>query len=566
MTIPITSTRISARLLAGILMLLVAVTFARAAFCEFINMDDNRYVTDNPRVRGGLTPENIAWGFAGDNNPAGLWIPLTWISLQIDASLSGQENPAPKHPLLPGSPPPFPSATVYHIDNIFLQMLTVAALFLALDQVTRLRWPAFFIAAFWAIHPLRVESIAWVTERKDILAGLFGFLSVLAYARWTRGNRWVDYAAAAIAMLLSTMAKPLFVTLPLLLILLDFWPLERLRSPRELPRRVLEKWIFWIIAAGVSIVTVQQQHKAIQTLNHLGIGERISRATVSYVQYLVRHVRVWDLTAYYPFGPAPSIVTVIASAIVLLAITALAIHQRRRRAWLLVGWLWYVFAMLPMSGFIQSGAQAYADRFTYLPSVGLFIVAIFAARELWQKFPRFRKPLLAAAILAATSIAFTIRQTTYWQDTETLGTRTLALTTDNWFMHEMMAIAYLRDGEHEKADYHFRKCIAINPNNEEAMFSTGLFHLQWGKLDDAAAELAKAAAMAPNDAHTHFYHGLALEKTHHPVGAILEYRNAAILLPHDPYIANYLRRAMEDPAALQEAIKYAPDLKDRFQK
>jgi hypothetical protein len=427
------------RMLMVALALFVIAAMIRIPSASLIDFDDDLFVSDNAHVLNGLTAPDIAWAFT--TNETGNWMPLTWLSLQLDATLSG--------PAVPRSPGqmigPRPGSVIYHLDNLFQHICGALLLFLFLERATRRRWMSFAVALLWAIHPLRVESVAWITERKDVLAGLFGFLSLYLYVRWNEKHQRTAYAGACASLVLSLLAKPLFVTLPFAFLLLDFWPLGRLARWRELWPRVREKSVLFVIIIGASIVALLAQNsaRAVMALGSATISERLENALLSYVRYLWMHVDIVNLALFYPYlGPA-ALWKILAAAGLLIAVTVLTIHERRRRPWLLVGWFWYLGTFVPVIGLVQIGQQAYADRYTYLPAVGLLIMLCYSIPARWLERKSSRIGLLAGLGLIALLLAgFTLRQVEFWQDPLTLDQHTLAITRSNYVITAAMGNGY----------------------------------------------------------------------------------------------------------------------------
>jgi len=550
-------------LLVAVLMLLTAALYGRTWQYSFLTLDDDACVTDTLSVYSGLSVANVKWAF-GIRNPAGFWIPLTWLSLQFDATLSGgvaAPRFPPRHEPLPWVSPTFPSATVYHLHNVLLQMVAAVMLFLFLQRATQATWAAFATAALWAVHPLRVESVAWVTERKDVLAGVFGFGAMYAYVVWAQRGKWWRYGACCVAFALSLMAKPMMVCLPAVLVVCDFWPLGRIGSWSDLWRRIVEKWGLVLPALGVAVVTLMAQHVAQVTPVSRALGEKVTQAILAYGMYLVRQVRIWDLAAYYPRQPAEGWEVAVA-LVAMAAISGVAVWQWRKLPWLIAGWLWFLVAMVPMSGIVQSGAQAYADRFSYWPTVGLWVMVCHTVAAVVEGSGRVgRQVWLAAAVaVGLVFMGFTWRQVSYWKDTETLGLRALEVTEKNWLAHQILARAYLREGENELAEKHFRQSAELYPLFYEGWFLMGLLHLALDKNDDAIHALGMAEKLKPQHARIRFYRAVAMERVGRKVEAIMEYWYASQFAPENAAVAEALSRAMQDKEAFEEAAKYIPQL------
>ena len=453
----------------ALLAALVFGAFGGALFCGFVWFDDHGYVYENPAVTGGLTQAGLRWAWTTTHMYN--WHPLTWLAHMADAELYGL-NPAG-----------------HHFSSLLLHAANAILLFFFLRRATGRAAPALAAAALWAVHPLRAESVVWISERKDVLAAFFGLLALLAYVRGPRPGRtfWVAAAFAA-----SLLAKPAWVTLPCLLLLLDAWPLGR--WPREPAwKLVLEKAPLWLLAAGSCAMTLAAQSAggAVKSFAALPAGARLANAATAAVQYLRALVWPTDLAVYYPFpAGGASAAAVAGAAVLLLALTALAVVLARRAPWGLVGWLWFLGALVPMIGLVQVGGQAWADRYSYLPHIGLALalaggLAKIADRRVWP---------VAAGLGVAGLVWLARAQTAVWRDTETLFRHALASTRDNWLIHFNLANRYQLDGRRAEACAEYRAVLAIAPNYVPAMNN-----LAWALAVDPQAtpdEAAEALAWA----------------------------------------------------------------------
>jgi Flp pilus assembly protein TadD len=534
-------------LMVAALALVIAALFARVGNAEFIDLDDPQFVAENPHVLTGLTRQNISWAWT--HAYAAYWIPLTWMSYQLDATIAGpprRPDPPPHH--LPDAPGPLPNGAFVHRHNIVYQVLAATFLFLFLTQLLGSRWLAWTITLLWAIHPLRVESVAWATERKDVLAGMFGFLAMYLYVRYVHatGRRALWYTAVVLAFSCSLMCKVSFITLPFILVLLDVWPLRRVASPRDLGRRFAEKIPLFALTVAFCIIMLMSQRAggSVAPLSAVPFSDRLLNAPFAYAIYLLNHVRFWHLAVLYPTGfPPPAWVAGIC-LVLLLAITAFFIQQFRRRPWLLIGWLWFVGAMFPWIGLLQSGPQAYADRFTYLPAVGLFLLVVVTAQEWWQSKPAVRVPLVAAASIAAVYFAtFTFQQLGYWHDTLTLMDHSTRVSSNSYILRGLYATGYLRRGLNEQAAEQFEKAVDLNPNFAPAWLSLGGLRFDMGEYPQAILALRKAAQLKPRDPATRELHGLALASAGFLEEAIHEFQVVLYLKPNDQAAARNLQIA-----------------------
>ena len=429
---------------ALIVIVLVAMTAAvywQTGDHPFFLVDDGEYVQENPVVLEGLTLRGVDWAFTSFH--AANWHPLAWISHMADVEVFGPD---------PGR---------HHLVNVLIHGLNALLLFLVLHGMTGAPWRSALVAALFAVHPLHVESVAWVAERKDLLCAFFGFLTIGAYTRYVRKPAVGRYAALLLSYVLCLLSKPMLVTLPVLLLLLDYWPLGRL-FPTDCPRtarasgwllpRVVEKIPLFLLSAASCILTLVAQGSAgaVTSLTRFPLGLRVGNAVVSYAGYLLGAVWPSPLAVYYPFPAGGIPAWKVAGACALLAVATLMVFLRgRNRPWLVTGWLWYLGALVPVIGLVQVGEQAMVDRYTYLPLIGLFLVIAWEGGEVLPGW-RFRRQALgiaAAAILAVLSAAAWV-QVGYWTNSTTLIRHTLSVTRDNWMAWNVLGIFHGREGRH----------------------------------------------------------------------------------------------------------------------
>lgn len=428
-------------LLLAVLLVWVGIGFAPAAWAEFVMVDDNLYVM-RPEVLGGLTPDNLRWTWFETH--LGYWIPLTYLSLQVDGTITQWLYGPTAMQALPGEP--LPPATVFHVHNVLLHGVGAGLLFLSLVRLTGKQWAAVAAAGLWAVHPLRVESVLWATERKDVLAGVFGFLALYWYVGWVVRRGRGRYALMAAAYACSLLAKPtLFMTLPVLLLLLDYWPLRRLGNRRELHARIDEKWALWLLTVGLAGLSVytQQGMGSVLTLDDLPVEVRFQTVMVSYLRYLWLHVACTRLGAWYPYPPPPGMLVGSGAMLMLAGITWVCWRARGRRPWLWVGWCWYVLAFVHLIGIVQTGLQGWADRFTYVPAVGLMLMAAYSVPDGWWKRVGWRTVWGAVAVVM---MVLTMRQAHYWRDSFALFGRTLEVTGENGFVEGRLEAARRQRG------------------------------------------------------------------------------------------------------------------------
>jgi tetratricopeptide (TPR) repeat protein len=470
----------------------VAVALALATFAlyapvathGFLHYDDDLYVTDNPVVRRGLSWDGVAWAFT--SLEVSSWQPLTWLSHMLAVQLFGLD------------------AGAHLLVNAGLHAANAALLFLALARLTAAPARSAVVAALFAVHPLHVESVAWLSERKDVLGTLFGFLTLGAYAGYVERPRWSRRAAVAALLALSLMAKPMWVTAPLLLLLLDAWPLRRFQAePRW--RLLAEKAPLLALSAASAAVAVVAQHRsgAVVGLEY-GPGARLANAAVSYARYLGKTFRPAGLAAFYPYPAGGHAAGAVAgSAVLLAAITAVALLRRRAWPWLGVGWGWFLLTLVPVIGIVQTGMQAMADRYTYLPLVGVFIAVVWTAAEA-ARGAAARRGLAAAAALVVVALgATTHRQIGVWADQVTLFRHAIAVTGENARAELFLAQGLSAAGEREEAVVHAREAARLEPWNARAQKNLGYMLYRVGRLDDAILALERAVALDPGYAEAH---------------------------------------------------------------
>jgi len=481
------------RLIAGLLLVLgVGAVYGRTAGFEYVFFDDDTYVTANPVVSEGLTWAGVKWAFTEVHGAN--WHPLTWLSHMLDVQLFG----------LAAGPP--------HLVNAGLHALSAVLLFLFLAGTTRRTWPAFFAAALFAWHPLRVESVAWVAERKDVLSGAFFFLTLLAYARYAREPGRGRYVLVALLLALGLLAKPMLVTLPFVLLLLDRWPLERTRQSawRDL---VLEKLPLFALVALSSALTfwAQSSSGAAPSASEIAFGLRIENALAAFGIYLGQTVWPAGLACFYPHAVivaadpgAALLLPALFGGTLLLGGSVLALAGRRSLPELATGWWWSVGMLLPVIGIVQVGLQAHADRYTYLPLVGLVAAACALLARLVEARPALRLPLTVAAVLASASCLVTsYRQVGVWRDSETLFAHALSVTEDNFRAHGNLGYTLIQEERWGEAALQLEEAARIHPIERNVLAYLGLCYLRGGELDRAEQPLRRAVAFEPGNALAH---------------------------------------------------------------
>ena len=539
--------------------LLVAATvavYARVATFEFINLDDPPYVTENSHVLSGLTRDGIVWAFTTTTEAN--WHPLTWLSLQLDAEAYG------------------PSARGFHTSNIVLHVGAVLLLFLLFERMTESVWRSALVAALFALHPLHVESVAWVAERKDVLSAVLGLLAchawLCAIERPGVGRR----ALALTAYAASLLAKPMLVSLPILLLLFDVWPLKRTEPCRRL---IVEKIPMFALSAASCVVTflVQAHGGATRTTTQYPLVARTANAAVAYVTYLARAIWPSGLAVYqpYPYEGIPAWKT-FGALLILGAATAACVRVRRRSPQFLVGWIWYLVALVPVIGLLQVGSQATADRYTYLPLIGPFFMVAFGLPDLARSKTAERRGsawALGTVVIAGVAVLgfFAWRQAGYWSDSVTLFTRAIAVTKDNAVAHNALARALFDRGEIDLAVEHCAEAVRIAPEMGAAQANLVRGLLAQRKIPEAAARTEEALRRRPNDSRTHVNAGLVARYQGRDDDAIRSFEKALLLDPADEEahlnlgatLAAHGRRD-EAVAQFEEAVRLRPgDLRAR---
>ena len=525
---------------------LVLGLFSPALHNGFTGYDDDEYVVDNSHVRTGITPENVSWAFtaAHSNN----WHPLTWVSHQLDASIFGVDPAG------------------HHFTSVLLHAMNTVLLFLWLYGLTGRVWPAAFVALGFGVHPLHVESVAWVAERKDVLSTFFGMLTLLAYTTYVRRPGRARFVAVAAALTAGLMAKQMLVSVPAILLLLDWFPLKR---PEPLRRLILEKAPLFALSAlsCVAALWAQRRGGALAAIDHLPLGLRLSNAALSCVRYLVKTVWPADLSVFYPF-PVNGIALwkVAGAAFAIIAISALAWRARRDHPWLALGWAWYLITLMPVIGIVQVGMQAMADRYMYAPMIGVLMAVAFEAAE----GPR-AIAYAGVALLAAWS-AVTWRQIPVWHDGVTLFTHALEIDRENFVAHDNLGVELDRRGQHEAALAHYRETLRLKPgdrngesNYAQASFAKGQRLLGAGDPAGAIAAFRDGLHYRPGNALALLSLGVAQAQTGHDDAAREAFEAA---LRYDPrnveahfdlgLVYNALGRRLDAVHEFRSALEWNP--------
>lgn len=548
---------------------------------DFIRMDDMDYITGNPKVQAGLTWDSVKWAFTTWHSSN--WHPLTWLSHMLDCQLFGVE------------------AGPHHLVNAMLHTLNAVLLCVVWYRLTGLLWPAAIVAALFAWHPLHVESVAWASERKDVLSTLFFLLTLIAYERYARATATPARPTilslfhnrhgwrVVILFALGLMAKPMLVTLPFVLLLLDAWPLQRLASPKELVPRLREKLPLFVLTAASCVITfMAQRAEAVVSLQTLPLGVRVENVLLTYARYLGKTIWPVDLAVFYPLEAQLNPGHVMLAGGLLTAITICVLLLIKSRPCLALGWFWFLGTLVPVIGLVQVGSQGMADRYTYLPLIGIFVAAVYSIQH-FASAVRLRRVFVGGGcgLMLAACLYATYQQLKYWQDSETLFRRTVAVTTNNATAHAVLgfalaakgsktearqefqtalaikpalhdvhndlAVLYQSLGNAAEALQHYQEAIRLSPNNPIYRANRGQLLAHLGRFDEALACYAEAIQLNPRDPHYHFFMGKAYRSQGRSDLAIQSFRAGLQIAPDD----------IENSMALCRTLAADPDPKFR---
>ena len=558
---------------AGLVVLTLAAYWQVGAF-DFIGYDDNQYVYDNLHVRKGLSWENVGWAFT--TGRASNWHPLTWLSHMLDVQLFGLRSGA------------------HHAVNLAFHVANTLLLFLILRRMTAAVWQSAMVAALFALHPLHVESVAWVAERKDVLSTFLGLLTIAAYVRYTRNPGRGRYFLVAVLFALGLMVKPMLVTLPFVFLLLDYWPLGRMslslaeqststeqpsktawksrkqrgnsqsrsvgESQKILPimgRLVLEKLPLLMLSVLSCVVTYIVQQGAMVSIEHVSFGPRIANALLAYVHYLGKMVWPLNLALPYPFKFSPDAGHILLSIALLVSITSAAIWAWRScRPYLTVGWFWYLGTLVPVIGIVQVGSQGMADRYTYIPSIGIFIMAVWGLTELIATWDRrhLALPMIGLPVLAA-CFMLTRVQIQYWRNTETLFLHTNDVIPGSKTVHKILMMWYWEQEKPAESIAQAEEVLKLDPQNAEAHTHIALILIEQKRWDEAAAHLKIALQSNPSFAAAYNHYGVVLFAKEDAEGAIKHLREAVRLEPENVCARQNLAKTYFAIGKLEEAAQ-----------
>jgi Flp pilus assembly protein TadD len=537
---------------------LIALTvgaYSRVSTFEFTNFDDPDYVVQNNIVHRGVTLEGVKWAFS--TGFMGNWHPLTWVSHMLDCQLFGLD------------------AGAHHLTSVAIHCLNGVLLLWVLFRFTGALERSAFVAGLFALHPLHVESVAWISERKDVLSMLFWLLTMWSYLRYVERRSAWRYLAVMLWFVLGLMCKPMLVTLPFVLLLLDYWPLGRARTPLEWRRVIIEKTPLFILTVASCVITfaVQKQGGAIGSMEKFSWGTRIGTALIGYVAYVGKTLLPDNLAVFYPHPGAWPLWQVAGAAIVITLITAVALALTRCAPYLIVGWLWFVGTLVPVSGVVQVGEQAYADRYSYIPLIGFFMAIVWGIADVTL---RFRWPIRAVRVLGILGLGvcavMTTAQVRHWRNSEILFGHAIRVTENNHvahynlgqaltmegrhmeamehylaavaikpdydLAHNNLGVAYVAKGEMGLAAYHYQEALRLNPTNCEMRFNVAVVQSRLGQLTNALEHLRYVVEQQPANALVHKELADVLVRIAKPHDAVTHYREAVRLNPALPEALN----------------------------
>jgi Flp pilus assembly protein TadD len=544
-------------LIALLLIVAIFAVFWQVRNHEFLKYDDQDYVTDNPHVKAGLTLKGIIWAFTTTH--AANWHPVTWLSHMLDYDLYG---------LAPGG---------HHLTSVLFHVANALLLFIIVHRMTKAPWVSGFVAALFAFHPLHVESVAWVAERKDVLSTFFWMLTLLAYIYYVEGPGVGRYSLVVCFFVLGLLAKPMVVTLPFVLLLIDYWPLKRFRfgpSDDEMSskghslmdfhkqtssalRLFSEKIPLFVLSAASTILTylAQQKGGGLKSIETYPLDTRVINALVSYAGYIRKMLWPEGMAVFYPYPETFSIWEIVGSITLLSCISILVVRYARKHPFLLVGWFWYLGTLVPVIGLIQVGDQAMADRYTYIPLIGLFIMVGIGFSCLFEKW-RYRKVLLGASIGVALFLLMVITrlQINHWQNNVALFKHALHVTSNNFLAHNNLGVALAEQGKDDEAISHYSEALRIKANYTYAHYNLGNALAKQGKVQEAITHYTEALRIKADYTDAHYNLGIALAEQGKTQEAIAHYIEALRIAPDFAKAHYNLGVILFSQGKIQEAI------------
>lgn len=532
------------------LILATLIVYWQLQHYPFINYDDNLYVTENLHIQKGVSIENLKWAIQDITSYN--WYPLTWLSHMLDVELHGLD------------------AGGHHLTNLLFHMFNVLLLFILLRGMTGSRWTSAFVAALFALHPLHVESVAWISGRKDVLSTFFGLLTLISYGRYAQQGSRAGYGLALLFFILGLMAKAMLVTLPFVMLLLDYWPINRFRITSDFRLQLsgqtasffsllFEKLPFFMLAAASCLVTyyAQQSGGAVVPFEVIPLNLRISNALISYVIYIGKMFWPARLAVIYPYPDAYAVWKIIAAAALLMGIFILISTQIRRRPYLAVGWLWYFGTLVPVIGLLQLGIQAHADRYTYVPLIGLYIMFAWGVAEIVSRWRLNLGIVAPVAIVFLLALIVTSRsQAGYWANDITLFSHALKLTKKNFKAHNNLAAAYTAQGRYDEALLHMTIAVELSSHNPNSANNLGYIQMQLGRYAEAIRNFRRTLDLNPKHLDAHRNLALALKMTGKSNKAVDHYKIAIDLAPDNKDVLNDLANVMVEQRRLPQALSY----------
>jgi protein O-mannosyl-transferase len=543
-------------LICLVLTVLCLAVFGQVRNFDFVNYDDPIYVAQNSHISNGLSYDSIIWAFTTPNG--GNWLPLTWLSLMLDCQLFGTD------------------AGRIHLVNVFFHLANTLLLFVIFRKITTSVWPSAFVAAAFALHPMHVESVAWITERKDVLSTFFFLLTLAAYIGYVRHRGYFRYLLTMVLFIFGLLAKPMIITLPFVLLLLDYWPLNRFSSPKANPKLnrsapqnlnqiLIEKIPFFAISGISSLITflVHRNFGDFFDLTEIPLGSRIANSVLSYAIYIGKLFWPQKHAVFYPYNVSDYPFWQIALCVFLLvAVSIFVICLYRTQKYLLVGWLWFLGTLIPVIGIIQSGEQAYADRYTYIPYIGLFIMITWGIAELSANWP-YQKIILGGLmliILGGMRIA-SYRQVSYWKNSFTLFSHVLDVNPNNKLAHNQLGVYLVDKGKLDEAVLHYKVAIKIDNNYSDAYNNLCVAYNRIGNFDKSLEYGQEAVRTAPNEPTSHFNLGIAFYQKGIFDQAVQHWRETVRLNPKHERALSNLGAILYQMGNTQEAENY---LKEAF--
>jgi tetratricopeptide (TPR) repeat protein len=531
------------------LMLATLGVFGNSLTYDFVNYDDPAYITGNDQVKQGFTADGIVWAFT--TTKMGNWNPLTWLSHMADVQLYGLDSAG------------------HRLTNVLLHTASTLLLFLLFQRMTGSLWRSAAAAALFAIHPLRVESVVWISERKDVLSTFLFLLALLAYVRYVARPGTARYLLVVLLFVLGLLAKPMLVTLPVVLLLLDYWPLHRFRSAplggaRPLQgegssflKLMIEKAPFLLLSAIISAVTIwaQRHEQAMMSVADFPFLSRLSNAVLSYAKYLGMMFWPTDLAVLYPLPAQAQSVPAVLALLFLCGVTTAAVLESRRRPYLLMGWLWYLVTLAPVIGIIQVGLQSMADRYTYIPSIGIALMAVWGVADAVQVRSRRMILILLSCVVLAFFMVTTVRQAAYWENSVSLFSHAVQVTQNNRIAHVNLGDALDRYGRYEEAMAHYRIALRIKPDDAFANYKLANDLDLSGRISEALPYYRRSLQIDERNPHVHNNFGIALMR----MGSMTEAKDHFIrAIQLDPGLADAhynLGLALVSAGRLEDAIR-----------